>query len=223
MEQTIFVTAAWLVATNLSSVVSLFFVNDEASQERGRLIRDKAIPSECRQMARRVERKLRFVYSITWVMVLFLVLVIFLLIYHGPSASVIHFATISSGGIYLFVVFLNDLIGHSAIKNCENIKEKTIEELGNLPDGPTKENKKEFLEELNEQIVSMSFFTKVVFLVDIPILLGLAIIYCQEYGVLNESVFRLGFATGAIAMHILAANLVSIALSVFVFQEAQSQ
>jgi hypothetical protein len=222
LDQATFVSAIWLMAANLSSIISLILVNNDASEERGRFREDERLPANCSILAIRADKKLKAVWGLTWGTVIFLVLVVFVLLFQGPTHRVVAFANVASGGIYMFVVFVTDLIGHSAISDCQKIEGAVAGEISQMGDGPDKDRKKRFLNVVRNSLTSLSFFTKVAFLVDIPILLGLLIIYLQEFGVMQDSWFRIGFATGAVAMHIIAANLVSIMLSIFIFSEAHT-
>lgn len=218
-----FITALWLITANLSSIVSLLLVNYEASEERGKFCSDDRLPTACSIHAKKADKKLKLVWGITFFVVLSLALVIFSILFQGPTHRVISIASVVSGGIYMFIVLINDGFGHWAIKDCERIKDATIDEIKQTNDASEKARKVRFVEKVDTTLTSLSFFTKVVFLVDIPILIGLCVIYAQEFGVMDDSLFRQGFSTGAIAMHIIAANLVSIMLSIFIFNETRFQ
>lgn len=214
-RQSVVVNAVWLIAANVISIFSLSLVNFQASDRSNTLQSDvvfRCVP-EAMPLASKIDRKLFIVRIITVIMLLILFLVIVYIFLEGPKTHVISVASLCSGGLYMGIVLVNDVIGATAIKDCQAIRPLMETTIVEVPAGL----QRALVDKVTETQSSLEFFRRVILFVDLPIMIGLGVVYFQEYAILTESPFRTGFSTGAVAMHITAANLVSIVLSMFIF------
>lgn len=215
-QQSIWVAVMWLIATNVTSMVSLALVNTQSSNNT---IRDSNLDDDelqdANKIAKRVNTKMRIVWLFTGLVILMLFGVILTLWIRGPKEEIMRAAIILSSLGYMALVTLSDFIGSSALEDCQEIMNLVETKCS------TAQIKTRLLAMLRRTEEDLAFFRRVILFVDFPILLGLIVITIQEYAILIESPFRAGFTTGAIAMHIVIANLVSIVLSMFKFKESQ--
>ena len=230
-----FVSAGWLVAMNISSLCSIFVVNKDASSNKMLIARDSSLPHTCSDSAKALDKKLNNIWLFTLIIV-FVILGHIGLLLAKPSGGIIHYMYFFSGAIYMILVSINDFFGHSCVNSCKKIKEEIQEEFRRHPiiySGVEKESeiyyhlhdreesRNNLLVKIDDIVKDLSFFSRIIAFIDIPILMGLSIIYIQEYTVLPHGLFREGFATGALAMHIIAANLISIVIGMYIFEKKQ--
>jgi hypothetical protein len=236
-KYSLFVSVVWLFAVNISSLCSLTVVNKDASTQKQQIAGDAMLPDSCEEEAIRLDRNLDRIWRFTECILIILVCVIVSLLFH-PTEEFIHLGALFSSAVYMGLVSINDCFGHLCLDRCLRIKHVAEQQFQTLSlervdtskisnsavrimIEETIRGRKRFLNKIEELEHDLSFFSRMIVFIDIPIIIGLGIIYAQEYLVLRHGLFRSGFSIGAIAMHIIAANLISIMIGMYIFDKKQ--
>jgi hypothetical protein len=108
-----------------------------------------------------------------------------------------------TGGAYLFIMTISDIRACTAYRRVSCLKY----DLGNSIDENLKE---EYRKNLRDLVESLSDYERIFRYVDVPFLLGVAIILLYKFTVLDHNTYYLGFIAGTIAMHTILANVISL-------------
>jgi hypothetical protein len=212
-KQAVFTSACWLLAANLISFLSLFLLNGKAGNLKGTLsgYAEDLGPVEL------FDRALWWVFALTRVMFVLLVLVIASLIYWGMEKSWLERVSIFTGLFYLLYMLLNDGVAAKAFVHCSRIEPVDRKKVSEELEVQFKDYKKKLLETTKD----LSVYSKLVVFVDLPILCALVPIYIQKFYILNHGPYKEGFVMGTIAMHVIAANLIAMAIDLVQYREVR--
>lgn len=204
-KQAVFGSACWLLAANCISFFCLILLNAKAGLQRGTLsdFTDSSTPG-C--PVNRFDRALKWVGVLTLGMFLLLGVIILCILLRGMNRHWMVFVSIFTGGVYIFFLLVNDFIAARAFIYCSKIVPFEDKEVGEIS-----VKLKEYKKRLRETRKDLSVYSKLVFFVDIPILVALIPIYSQKI-LLNQGPYKEGFVMGTIAMHVIVANLIGIAI-----------
>jgi hypothetical protein len=215
-KQAVLTSAAWLMAANIISFFSLILLNAKSGWQRGSLSGyTKDDNAELR--VTRFNRSLLVVFWLTLVMFLFLFVIMISLVIWGTHKGLLNTVSWFTGFGYLGYMLVNDFFAARAFVHCSKIE--VIDEAKVSADLRAKYN--EYKEKLRETVRDLSVYSKLIWFVDVPILLGLIPIYFLKRSVLWESLYKEGFVMGTIAMHVIAANLISIVIDLVQYREVK--
>ncbi len=113
-----------------------------------------------------------------------------------------------TGGIYVLAMTCCDLAARRSYRLLCTV-ELVIPTGDNLGEGyalHAKNAHAELLETLGD-------FDRMIFYVDVPVLIGVGIILCHKSIVLSTGSYYLGFIAGAVAMHTILANIISLSIA----------
>jgi hypothetical protein len=204
-KQAVFGSACWLLAANCISFFCLILLNAKAGLQRGTLsdFTDSSTPS-C--PVNLFDRALKKVGVLTLGMFLLLGLIILIILFRGMNRRCLEFVSIFTGGVYIFFLLINDFIAARAFIYCSKIVPFEDKQVGEMS-----VKLEAYRKRLRETRKDLSVYSKLVFFVDIPILVALIPIYSQKI-LLTHGPYKDGFVMGTIAMHVIVANLIGIAI-----------
>jgi NitT/TauT family transport system substrate-binding protein len=123
--------------------------------------------------------------------------------------KVVQALTFLTGPAYIFVMMVSDVVAWAAkdqvvqIKNSDSYEALTAASKAKLAS--------------NE--LDLSVYPWLIFVVDIPVLCALAFIFWQEQFI-SDDMFLMGFSAGAVATHVIVANIISIVIDYLVQNKA---
>lgn len=211
------VTGAWLLAANLISFLSLFLLNFRSGDQAGTL--SDLATAESAPSVRGFDRMLAVVRVLSYVMLFLLLIAMLFLLLVGSRLQWLHGITWFTGIVYIVYMLVNDGFAARAFTHCSQIQadESNINSL----------NETQRIHLTNYKIKlwctkrDLSVYKKLIYFVDLPILIGLIPIYSQKVLIMPDSLYKEGFISGSIAMHVIAANLISIAIDLVQYREVR--
>ena len=114
-----------------------------------------------------------------------------------------------TGPLYLSWMWICDALAHSGFR----ISRKVVEFVRSKHN-PHEQSEVGHLDELDDIFKDLKVYGRLIYVVDIPLFVGVVIITVVKFLVLTDAddSYQEGFAAGAVAMHVLAANFVSLFL-----------
>jgi hypothetical protein len=142
-----------------------------------------------------------------------------LLVTLGLSAALFLFGTRLHENVFFVAIIWTGFVYVLAMMSCDLAARKSYQRLCSLelvipndqelgPDYPDRARRahRELLETLGD-------FDRMIFYVDLPVLVGVSIILLHKFTVLEPGAYYLGFIAGAVAMHTILANIISLAIA----------
>jgi hypothetical protein len=214
-KQAVAASAAWLLAANAISFLSLILLNARSGKQKGTL--SDFAKKESKTHVQRFDRSLTFVFWLTLGMFLFLLLVMVSVIAWGTNRAWLDYVALFTGFVYIGYMLINDSFAARAFVHCSRIEPvESAKVTDDLQAGYTDYRMKLFTTKKD-----LSAYSKIIWFVDVPILLGLIPLYLQKRYTLLDGLFKEGFVMGTIAMHVIAANLISIVIDLVQYREVK--
>jgi hypothetical protein len=209
----------WILVSAFISFTSVAIINFHSGQKIGQF----RPPEEWGAMhlcAKRIANYLLAmqvlaVIAMVFSLLIFAALVIALTIPSSFSSfpvnhiKIVNALTFITGPAYIFIMMISDVFAWAAKDQVVQIR-KSIDYT-------------EFRDASKAKIASnerdLSVYPWLIFVVDIPVLCALGFIFWQEYFI-TDDMFLMGFSAGAVATHVIVANIISIVIDYLVQNKA---
>lgn len=123
--------------------------------------------------------------------------------------KVVHVLTFVTGPAYIFVMMVSDVFAWAAKDQVAEIRKS----------GAYADLAEASKQKLASNERDLSVYPWLIFVVDIPVLCALAFIFWQEHFI-TDDMFLMGFSAGAVATHVIVANIISIVIDYLVQNRA---